>query len=86
MYGQVLHENRRQIALSSTSSKLPQVGQNRSIVKLIHLKLKYRLVQTNKQNSDEINNTIHVLRMYQMSICHLTLLYAPKVPLYSEQS
>lgn len=45
MYGQVLQENRRQVALSSTSSKLPQVGQNRSIVKAIHLSVKYFLAK-----------------------------------------
>lgn len=31
MYGQVLHENRKHTALSSITSKLPQVGQNISI-------------------------------------------------------
>lgn len=32
MYGHVLQENRRQLALSSTKSKFPQVGQNNSII------------------------------------------------------
>lgn len=31
MYGHVPHENRKQFALSSTNSKLPQVGQNNNI-------------------------------------------------------
>lgn len=55
MYGHVLHEKRKQFALSSTTNKLPHVGQNNSIMKQPQLIPK---------------NSMHNFVMYEFQLVH----------------